>query len=74
MDNLRGLPSFTPQARQRWERLPADMRDRLLANVYCPECHGETTIVDYRGSVMGGMLILQGRCKRCGSDVARAVE
>lgn len=42
---------FTPQARQLWAKVPAHIRPKLLSNVYCGECRGETTIVNYSGSV-----------------------
>lgn len=32
---VEALPDFSRPARQRWESIPADIRQRLLANVWC---------------------------------------
>lgn len=32
------LPNFTRPARQRWESISANIRQRLLANVWCGQC------------------------------------
>ncbi len=60
-------------AMQKWNRIDKDIRDRLLANVYCSNCYN-TIIIDYsvRDDVYG--IVLQGKCKKCGADVARFVE
>lgn len=66
--------NFTPQARQLWQNVPAHIRPKLLSNVYCGECRGETTIVNYGGSVKQGLLVLEGSCQQCGADVARVID
>jgi hypothetical protein len=41
--SIESLPTFTKPARQRWESVPADIRQRLLSNVWCgswPDVHG----------------------------------
>jgi hypothetical protein len=68
------FPNFTPQARQLWENVPLHIRPKLLANVFCVECRGETTIVSFKGNVKQGMLVLEGSCQRCGTDVARVID
>ena len=68
------FPNFTPAARELWSKVPAHIRPKLLSNVFCGTCGGETTIVDYNGSVKQGTLVLQGNCKQCGSDVARVID
>lgn len=68
------IPSFTPQARQLWENVPAYIRPKLLSNVYCGECRSETTILNYSGSVKHGLLVLEGSCQQCGSEVARVID
>lgn len=68
------FPNFTPEARQLWENVPAHIRPKLLSNVYCGECRGATTIVNYSGSVKQGLLVLEGSCLQCGSDVARVID
>ncbi|MCX8017495.1 MAG: hypothetical protein N2690_06320 [Rhodocyclaceae bacterium] len=41
---IESLPTFTKPARQRWEFIPADLRKRLLSNVWCGHCRHEATI------------------------------
>lgn len=68
------FPNFTPQARQLWQNVLTHIRPKLLSNVYCGECRGETTIVIYSGSVKQGLLVLEGSCQQCGSEVARVID
>lgn len=44
---VESFPSFTKPARQRWESIPADIRKRLLSNVWCGHCRHETTITNF---------------------------
>ena len=68
------LSSFTNPARQRWESIPATVRQRLLSNVWCGQCRHETTITNFNGTIKGGDLLLVGKCVECHSDVARLIE
>lgn len=68
------LPTFTKSARQRWESIPADIRQRLLSNVWCGQCLHETTITNFSGTIKGGDLLLVGTCAECRSDMARVIE
>lgn len=71
---IESLPSFTQPARQRGESIPADLRQRLLPNVWCGQCRHETTITNFSGAIKGGDLLLVGQCAECRSDVARVIE
>ena len=71
---VESLPDFTRPARQRWESIPADIRQRLLANVWCGRCRHEVTITYFSGTIKGGDLLLMGKCAECHSDVARVIE
>ena len=71
---VESFPSFTKPARQRWESIPADIRKRLLSNVWCGQCRHETTITNLSGIIKGGDLLLVGKCAECRSDVARVME
>ena len=71
---VESLPNFTPPARQRWESLPVQIRQRLLANVWCGQCRHEVTITNFSGIIKGGDLLLVGKCAECHSDVARVIE
>jgi hypothetical protein len=65
---------FSHQAQHFWNGIPEQHRERLLANVWCGKCLGGTAIVNFRGTVEEGNLILRGFCSRCGSEVARLIE
>ena len=71
---IESLPTFTEPARQRWETIPADIRLRLLSNVWCGHCRFETTISNFSGAIKGGDLLLVGKCSECRGDVARVIE
>jgi len=65
------LPTFTRLARQRCESIPADIRQRLLANVWCGQCRHEVTITKFTGTMKAGDLLRVGKCAECHVDVAR---
>lgn len=71
---VESLPSFTRLARQRWDSIPANIRQRLLANVWCVHCRHEVTITHFSGTIKVGDLLLVGKCAECQSDVARVIE
>jgi hypothetical protein len=71
---IESLPNFTRPARQRWESIPAEIRQRLLTNVWCMQCRHEVTITSFSGTVKGGNLLLVGKCAECHGDVARVIE
>lgn len=71
---VESFPNFTNPARQRWESIPAEIRQRLLSNVWCGQCRHETTITNFAGTIKGGNLLLVGKCAECHSDVARVIE
>lgn len=63
---VESLPTFTKPARQRWESIPAHMRQRLLSNVWCGHCSHEVAITDINGT-------MKGRDRRgCGSGCCRS--
>lgn len=58
------LPDFTRLARQRWESIPAEIRQRLLAYVWCGQCRHEVTITNVTGTLKDGNLPLsQDSCR-----------
>lgn len=52
---IESLPTFTKPARQRWESIPADIRQQLLSNVWCGQCRHETTITHFSGTIKGAI-------------------
>lgn len=67
-------PSFTAPAENLWAAIPAEARERVLENVWCAHCRTGTTIIDYRGRVQKGDLLLEGHCAVCGRRVIRLLE
>ena len=68
------LPQFTPKAAELWATIPAAIKPQLLANVFCPHCRDAVKIVDFKGTVSRGDLVLNGCCAVCGNGVARVIE
>ena len=67
--------ALTPKARTIWEAIPGNVQIKLLNKVWCFNCRKTTSIGgDVRGKVSKGMLVLRGRCTRCGKAVARVIE
>ena len=71
---VESLPNFTRPARLRWKSIPAEIRQHLLANVWCGQCRHEVAITNFAGFIKGGNLLLMGKCAECHSDVARVIE
>ncbi|MFC4025253.1 hypothetical protein ACFOUV_15765 [Oceanobacillus longus] len=61
------------EAARKWSKIPRDTQELLLNNVFCSNCF-ETTIVDYTLHNNENGVLLKGKCKKCGGDVARVVE
>lgn len=68
------IPKFTEPAAKLWASIPADVRPRLLSNVWCGKCRHEITITNFTGAVKAGDLLLVGLCSECRGDVARVIE
>lgn len=71
---IESLPTFTAPAAKLWSAIPADVRKRLLSNVWCGKCRHEVTITNFSGAVKAGDLLLVGFCSECRGDVARVIE
>ena len=61
-------------AHQVWSKRSKPLQENLINNVWCGDCRGETTIVDFQPTLHGDLLVLEGRCITCGSEVARVIE
>ena len=72
--NVYSLPKFSPPARKLWTQIPKEQQARLIHNVWCASCRGETTMINFTGKVVSGNLVLEGACQRCKGPVARFVE
>ncbi|HID53584.1 MAG TPA: plasmid pRiA4b ORF-3 family protein [Anaerolineae bacterium] len=71
---LTSTQSLTRQAQLFWESIPEHIQAHIIGNVWCRHCRENTTIVNFRGSIKRGDLILRGECFRCGGPVARLLE
>lgn len=61
------------KALKKWNNISSENQQLLLNNVFCSKC-GMTTIVDYAVQNDRYGIVLKGKCKSCGSKVARFVE
>ena len=61
------------KAIQNWGKVPKNIQELLVNNVFCSDC-GVTTIVDYSINNYKFGVLLNGKCKKCGKDVARLVD
>jgi hypothetical protein len=68
------LPQFTPKAAEFWATIPAAIKPQLLASVFCSQCRDVVKIVDLKGTVSRGDLVLDGNCAVCGNRVTRVIE
>jgi len=56
-----------------WNKIDKEYRDKIIDNAFCSECF-VTTIVDYSIEMDRHGILLKGKCKQCGRDVARLIE
>lgn len=68
------IPQFTAPAAKLWDGIPAEIRKKLLSNVWCGQCRHEVTITNFSGTVKARDLLLVGKCAECHGDVARLIE
>lgn len=61
------------RALRKWNQLDIAKQDMLLANVFCVDCI-VTTAVDYEVVSSRNGILIKGKCKKCGQNVARVVE
>jgi len=73
-DSIIKFPHFTPQARARWEQIPAWAQENILAAVWCGDCRSSRPMRPNEGSIKAGSLVLKGVCKHCGHPVVRSIE
>ncbi len=61
------------KAIQKWGKIPKNVQELLINNSFCSTC-GVTTIVEYSINNDKFGVLLKGKCKKCGKNVARLVE
>jgi len=65
---------FTKEAKEIWESFSKDFQLAVLKSVFCVSCLKAVEIVEYKGVVENGLVVLDGKCKTCGHDVSRVVD
>jgi len=63
--------AFTPSAKKIWESYTEDVRAWLLNNTWCGHCREISAMDTVSGKIESGLLMLRGRCTRCGENVVR---
>jgi hypothetical protein len=61
------------KAAQKWAKIPKNVQELLINNVFCSSCL-VTTITGYTLHDDKFGVLLKGTCKKCGKNVARLVE
>lgn len=61
------------KAVQKWSKIPKEIQDKLLGNIFCGKC-GVTTIIDYSMTDDKYGILLEGKCNQCRGLVARLIE
>jgi len=61
------------KAAQKWSKFSRNMQELILNNVFCSTC-GVTAIVEYSIHNDKFGILIKGKCKKCGKEVARLVE
>ncbi len=67
-----GILSFA--ANKKWLAIPQDIRQMLVRNVLCSHCRGPVQIEKYVIKEFNDTVVLEGKCKNCGNDVARVID
>ena len=63
--------AFTPEAKKIWESYTEDVRAWLLNNTWCSQCRESSSMDGVSGKIESSLLMLRGRCTRCGGNVVR---
>ena len=68
------MNNFTPKAKYLWGNIPTYAQKKFITNVWCVQCQGMVTIIDFDGEIVARDLVLRGKCKTCGHEVALVIE
>lgn len=61
-------------ALKKWEDMLAKDKHKILENVYCKSCVSSVEMVKYKAVLEGVGVVLRGKCRMCGHEVARVLE
>lgn len=59
---------------QFWDSIPEEHRERIINNFYCGNCSDNVKIVECRIYNEANVLMMRGKCKKCGQRVERRIE
>ncbi len=59
------------EALREWREIPEHIRKLLLANAFCHSCGTTEFAPGYTLRMRHGCVLVEGRCAKCGAEVAR---
>ena len=59
------------EALREWKKIPEHIRRLLLANAFCYSCGTTDHAPGYTLRMRHGRVLIEGRCAKCGAEVAR---
>ena len=59
------------EALREWRKIPEHIRRLLLANAFCHNCGSAEFAPSYTLRMRRGRVLIEGRCAKCGAEVAR---
>ena len=65
----KGVTEF--EAVREWNKLPEKSRKLLLANAFCHDCGITEFAPGYTMRMRNGRVLIEGRCAKCGAEIAR---
>ena len=65
---------ITPMAKKSWDKIPAEIKMKILNNVWCSTCRTSVNIDAEKMSIDQDMLVIEGSCMVCKGPVCRVVE
>lgn len=62
------------RAERRWRSIPADVKQQILACVWCTNCRSGQPIKDWKLCENDDAVLIEGRCAVCGGECVRLLE
>jgi hypothetical protein len=61
-------------ANKKWLAIPQEVRLMMVRNVFCGHCRGSVQMEKYMIKDFHDSIVLEGKCKNCGNEVARVID
>ncbi len=61
-------------ANKKWFSIPVEIRRKLEQNVWCGSCSDVVKIENYTVKEISSGIVLEGKCQKCGHNVARVID